>query len=208
MTIQEFSKYNLNYYKVLEDEFKTTLNYVTVEKENYSTYSNIYQKLLLSIGSEIDNLINLVVELYNDKPDKNRIQKLIKYFPDIVSLQVQFKNNKEISLTPWSSCSTPKRWTVYNESKHNRFNDVKNVDFDNDKKWYQYANLENTLNSLAGLYCLESIAYKKIVEDNNSNNNDLFVSLPIDSIFKILNSSWEKETFCSGFSIKDEQLDF
>lgn len=56
MTTNEFNKYYLSHYMLLEHDFKATFDYVDPEKENYSAYSSIFLKQILSIGSEIDIL--------------------------------------------------------------------------------------------------------------------------------------------------------
>lgn len=54
MTSDEFTNRYWRQYLMIEKKFKTTVKYVAVDHENFSIYSDVYAKLLLQIGSEVD----------------------------------------------------------------------------------------------------------------------------------------------------------
>ena len=72
MNTKEFEKSYINHYKLLEEDFKSTFSYVTLEPDNYDTYSSIYLKILLSIGSEIDILKKYLASLIKSDFNENR----------------------------------------------------------------------------------------------------------------------------------------
>ncbi|MDE5856527.1 MAG: hypothetical protein K2H06_05725, partial [Anaeroplasmataceae bacterium] len=162
-------------------------DYVTVEENNYNTYSNMYLKQMLAIGSEIDILKKVVASLFQQDFDekKDNVNKIIEQnFPDITTIEIKFKNSGTL-LYPWKYSKEPDWWTAYNEVKHNRLD--KAVRFDPSKNYYQYANLKNILLALSALHSLEFIAYRKIAIDEGK---DLFVPT-IKSLFLITNSYWK-----------------
>lgn len=179
MTIQEFKRDYLRQYCLIEKDFANTMDYVSISPNNYATFSPAYLKILLSIGSEIDVLKDFVCKSLNtDMKHFNQVQ------PDFHSVAVEVRSENML-LTPWD-CGTPfpTWWTAYNEVKHNRNESA--TKFDPSKKYFEYANLENVLSALAGLYALELLAYK-IVADSNSEK----VYVPsIRSIFQVKNLYW------------------
>ena len=85
-----------------------------------------------------------------------------KLEPDFHLVEVEVRSDS-ILLTPWNtSDSFPIWWTVYNEVKHNR-NEIADK-IDQSKKYYEFANLENVISALAGLYSLELLAYKIVAD--------------------------------------------
>ncbi len=74
MDVEEFWDYILrNYYILLEKEFAETLEYITLDADNYNVYSARYIKLLLQIGSEIDINAKLLCSQYNaQKPSRKK----------------------------------------------------------------------------------------------------------------------------------------
>lgn len=52
-----------NNYILIEKEFLNTVQYVALDSINYKSYSNAYQKLILEIGSELDNVFKLICSI-------------------------------------------------------------------------------------------------------------------------------------------------
>lgn len=180
MNLKDFKKEYLSQYILIEKDFRDTNDYVSMSENNYKTFSAVYLKLLLSIGSEVDVVEQLLCELlHTDKAHFNEVE------PDFYSILVEVENY-DIILSPWKfDGNYPNWWTAYNEIKHNR-NCVAEK-FDKSKKYFEFANLENVLNALAGLFSLELLAYKKIADENK---DEMFVP-DIHSIFNIKNLYWE-----------------
>ena len=195
MTLKEFKRNYLRQYCLIEKDFANTIDYVSISAANYGTFSPAYLKILLSIGSEIDVLKDCVCKLLNTD-----MKHFIQVEPDFHSVSVEVSSD-EIVLTPWDTTDPfPKWWTAYNEVKHNRNESADK--FDPLKKYFEYANLENVLSALAGLYSLELLAYKIVAEQNNEK---IFVPC-ICSIFQVKNLYWKDISNGSGVVFFDGGL--
>ena len=174
MTNQDFLQTYWRQYLLLEDDFIKTISYVELSPDNYSTYSSIYLKLLLAIGSEIDVTLQAychqIDPTYN-KETMNDYRNDIKNYElnnpqDIESFNLQkVITYNDIQLFPWvewySNDTSPTWWKIYNKVKHDRvgiheFNGVR-------KESYKFATLENVLNALSALYQVMLNLYRSIV---------------------------------------------
>ncbi len=165
-TVTETAKMNdkgfiLNYwrqYKLLEKDFIDTADYVSISKQNNSTFSNEYLKLILCICGEIDSLTAVLVpELAKNNSVPARLDAFFKMKNNFrfVKIQTRFPFEK-IHLTPFvkfdvseSGAGSAPWWKAYNELKHNRFEELPNG-----RNVLWAANLENALNAMAALYAL------------------------------------------------------
>ena len=202
MNINEFESNYLKHYLALEEDFIKTIRYVSVSKDNYHTYSIEYLKQLLSIGSEIDVMKKLLANLYAGKvvSDKNVTKTIISADSSILKIEVLSKADNE-TLKPWDLTKEPDWWTAYNEIKHNRQEPATMLN-NKDKKYYQFANLENTINALAGLLSLEFYAYRIIALACGE-----IVFVPqINSIFSVTNSYWKDIPNGDGYVYLDGNI--
>lgn len=144
------------YYSELEKEFFSTESFVTIEKDNFKTYSIKYNMLYQSICSEIDCLLKELCIMIN--PSK-QVGKLHEYYDVITKKFVFFKeesvifNKSKIQMKPWSKWTKEKApvwWTYYNKVKHHRFEKDEKNNYN-----YKSANLKNIMNALAALYIVE-----------------------------------------------------
>ncbi len=146
-----------NYYLELERDFFATEPYVTIDEDNYNTFSIQYNRIYQSICSEIDCLLK---ELCRQLEQGCEARTLGAYYPIIQSHfkyfcveKVSFYKSR-IELQPWKEWvkgKAPSWWTMYNNVKHHRME----MEEKNKKSYYKYANLENVLNALAALYVVE-----------------------------------------------------
>lgn len=194
MTVTEFKKNYINHYLLLEKDFQLTTEYVTLSEDNYNTYSVSYLKLLLTIGSEIDVMLEFLAKLYDPATKETGFscsKILLTKEPDIKSLELKLRN-EELIIKPWDYEKIPDWWTAYNEIKHNRFEVA--AKFNPSRKYYQYANLKNVIYALSALLSLELYAYRIIAIQNSEK---LFVPT-IKSIFTVQNSHWKDIGFGNG----------
>lgn len=187
MNTKEFEKSYINHYKLLEDDFKSTFAYVTLEPDNYDTYSSIYLKILLSIGSEIDILKKYLASLIKSgfkegKDDANKI--IVNFDNEFQNLEIKLFSNGEI-IKPWDYNKEPDWWTAYNEIKHHRL--AVAVKLNSKKSYYQFANLRNVLYALSALYSLEMYVYRLIAIQHNEK---IFIPT-IKTLFCMNNSYWK-----------------
>ena len=195
MNIKEFKRTYINHYLLLEKDFQLTTEYVTIAEDNFETYSASYLKLLLTIGSEIDVMLEFLANLY-DPDTKERgfgcSKVILKNEPNIKSLEIQLRN-EDISVCPWDCGRIPEWWTAYNEIKHNRYEAA--TQFDSTRKYYQYANLRNVIKSLAALFSLELYAYRFIA----IRDNERAFAPTLKSIFTVKNSYWKDMGVGGGY---------
>ena len=144
------------YYAELEREFFATESYVTIEKDNFKTYSIKYNMLYQSICSEIDCLLKELCLLIDSS---KHVKKIHEYYDVITEKYAYFKkesvvfNKSKIQMKPWLNWTkekAPSWWTYYNKVKHHRFEKNRNNKYN-----YKSANLKNIMNALAALYIVE-----------------------------------------------------
>lgn len=184
-------------YISIEKEFIRTLDYVTLDSENYRTFSSAYIKLILQIGSEIDIDAKLLCMLYNEHAKLKNMndyrREIIKSENDFCNTEVNILKHCNVSsFRPWEkwtdndNIENPDWWKVYNKIKHDRMgmDEIKN---DN----YKSANLRNTLYALGGLYQLLIYIYFECF----SEKSQIKVPIPGSHLFELSGNRWDKITF-------------
>lgn len=178
--LSQFIKSYWNYYLELERQLDSTKRYIEFDKHNFNTYSIEYLKLLQAtcseievVGKEISSEIGLdYKDAYIQKIGYN-VQQI---FPDLDSKIVRIG---DCVLTPWEkfkcekytdkqkrvrygfskNMSSPKWWTAYNKTKHERTST-----FEKDKTNYARANLGNIINAMGGLFILEMLFMEHLAD--------------------------------------------
>jgi hypothetical protein len=139
---------NWQYLRTLDSDLEDVARYVDIKRENFGTFSIEFVRLILAAGSEIDVVAKLLCEkIDGSKPCRNindyRDIIMAKY-PKFHSMIIDVPQY-EIQLVPWEpwkdNCN-PDWWTAYNSVKHQR------------DTHFQDANLQNTINAVAGLYIM------------------------------------------------------
>lgn len=179
------------HYIMIEKEFNESIKYVAIDEINFSSYSAVYAKLLLQIGSEVDVVAKKLCREINTSSTANNINQykseICNKFPEFEHVTVKCIT---LDLNPWNGWTdcTPVWWKIYNGVKHERngiftFNDI-------EKEYYKFANQGNVLNALAGLYQLELYLY--LMTDHNPSRE---TPLPGSRLFKLINQQWENKHF-------------
>ena len=189
MTENEFVNLYWKQYIMLEKEFRKTVKYVALDSINFETYSDAYVKLLIQIGSEVDIVSKALCKEINTASNAHNISQyqpeIISKFPDFYDVIVR---SEVTDLKPWDSWRqqlSPFWWGKYNAVKHNR-NDKE----DGVKENYKYANLQNTINALAGLYQMEMYLYSVILHKPS-----VETPLPGSRLFTLDKCGWETMHF-------------
>lgn len=179
MNRNEFLNQYWRYYESLEEDFIKTIRYVSLEEENFNTYSIEYSRLLQAICSEIDVVLKELSS--KDGDEKTNIAQYYKYIeenrPTLINEEVKvikFLNLKLYPLKNWTQKDSPTWWSSHNKIKHNR----------NEKMIY--ANLENVLNSLSALYLLENVLLLETVK--GTSEMDI-----MDDDSKIFDLNWDRK---------------
>jgi hypothetical protein len=165
------------YYKDLERQFETFLEYVPYLGGNENTYSFRLANLILAIGAHIDSAFKEMArypEFSGKCPtlfEKVSTGKRVD-IRDYLDLAVEYKLPQKkvlfkclperVSVTPFqhykktgTRLTTPNWWRIYNGVKH-KF-----------KKNFHKANLQNTRNALAGAFLLNVIHKPAILRFND-----------------------------------------
>lgn len=148
MTRDNFERVFWQQYLMLEQEFMETLNYVEFDSQNFNTYSNKFAKILLQIGSEMDNVLRNICESQGRTNITDYANYILGKYPHIVSQTVRTSSNT-IILQPYKgwNVSQPSKslefWEKYNAIKHDRIQN------------YQKASLEAVANGMAALFIIE-----------------------------------------------------
>ncbi len=155
MEKEDFLNIYWKYYLNLEEEFLSTIRYVSLDEQNAKTFSIEYIRQYLSICSEIDVFLNKITSGNNIVDYVNYICN-DEFYKKIIEEEIVV-NSSKWTLEPYkllidTDTKMPKNsdnsdektwWGLYNKVKHER------VDF------YIYANLNNVITSLAALYTIE-----------------------------------------------------
>jgi len=150
-----------HYFVALSEEVQRTARYVEPTQENFKTYSVEFARLYLAICSEIDVVSKLLCHKANPAAKLNGINSyrpiIVAKFQDFPSVEVRIPQS-ELLIIPWGDWrngKNPTWWGQHNKVKHER-----------DKFFYE-ANLENTLNALAGLLVSVGYLYAEDLRDHH-----------------------------------------
>lgn len=161
MTRKELSRNYWRYYRMLEDKFLITANYVEISQANQSTYSNEYALLLQSIGSELDSFFKVYCGF--NLTDRRNIADYAAFvltdYPAITTTQIQVLDT-DMTVAPFDgwNTNTPAQslswWMAFDHIKHNRIEN------------FPEANQTNILNILAALYLLKMKQFGKVAKES------------------------------------------
>jgi hypothetical protein len=162
-----------HFFLALETDLITASRYVEIGEENFETHSIEFARILLSACSEVETVTKLLCERISaegsvrmGKQPRDAITQKFPKFPTMGVLVPRY----ELERRPWEwwgrddtrneigkrrdrDSAWPPWWREYNEVKHVRH------------KHFRKANLRNTLDSLAGLLCLELYYYGGMPND-------------------------------------------
>lgn len=148
MTKYDFERFFWGQYLILEQEFVDSLNYIEFDTSNFAAYSNKYVKLLLQIGSEVDNTLKEICNLQGRTNISQYATYMLNKYPQITNQSVKVIN-RNITLIPFTGWNTQQPaqslcfWDSYNLVKHDRIQNLNK------------ASLETVSNGLAALFIIE-----------------------------------------------------
>lgn len=176
----EFIKIYWLQYKLLEKRMIELSDYVSIDKKNYSTFSNQFIFLFLTICSEIDSVADKLCSLL-DISSKDRyginskINNIIIKYNNLKNWKCNTKFPYDgINIVPFQKFDSENNissdwWQAYNKVKHFRTDCIDGM------YNYELANLKNILYSLSALYLLICKIKNEFCSDSALNmNSDLF----------------------------------
>jgi hypothetical protein len=148
------------YFLAIEADLEITTRYVQPSRDNFSTYSIEFARILLSAGSEIDVVAQVLCRKLDPASTADKIhlyrEQIIAKYPLFTTMRVVVPRYG-FFLEPWRDWErgkTPLWWRSYNEVKHER------------DAHFSDANLQNALLAVAGLFCLVLYIYQPALYDN------------------------------------------
>lgn len=190
MTAQEFEKTYWKYYLNLEENFLDTEKYVSIDNDNFQTFSIEYLKILQMTCSEIDVVAKMFCKELNCsfKGDNicNYCQVISDKCPDFSENDVLFVLNNT-NIKPWTGWAyekyknkepnvSPLWWKDNTDVKHKRTQLTDGI------LNYKKANQKNVIFALAALFQLELYYYKHLIQDKE---NIVLIPLPKSKMFSI-----------------------
>jgi hypothetical protein len=153
---------------VLEEDLANVERYVAFDQRNMACFSTEFVKQYLAICSEVDVVMKTICQELNGVDARS----LKEYAPILLTLWPELRQQKvllrdsHMELIPFASWDANVKdslhwWTTHNGVKHRRL------------EHYCDANLENTLNALAGLYVLELYFVRAIGQRDRTEEQDV-----------------------------------
>lgn len=199
LSCEQFLDHYWTKYVSLEKDFLETCRYVTLNEDNFDTYSSAYLRLLIELGSEAD----IMMKEYCKCLEKSfRGSKICQYINFIFEYESDFFTQKVVvydgmlSLTPWAiridgeKKESPYWWIAYNKCKHRRTE--KGTIESQTKEYYKFANQKYTLNALASVYQIYIYLYKRLAD---LEGNRVKVPIPGSRMFRLEGGDWDSVEF-------------
>lgn len=187
MNREEFLRDCWAYYKMLEDKFIHTLNYVALSKDNELTFSNEYAGLIQLMGSELDSFFKIYCGFKQNERKKisDYYAKVTQKFPNITTqvIKVPLAKMTVCPFDGWDKEKTAQSlewWMAFNQIKHSRSKNSK------------AANQKNTLYCLAALFLLEMDYLHEITKTTGEPN------MPDDESSLFFLQDWDRNCVSFG----------
>lgn len=206
MIANEFIKSCWKYYLALEEDFLKIERYISFENDNFDIYSIELSKQYQAICSEVDVVCKIYCKELNANSNADNIldygKEILGVIPDIKDAVVETVFNgivleplRDWSINPNNPTASndplnqsPNWWKMYNKVKHHR------LDLDSSgKPYYKQANLDNTMNALAGLFVLCMRCYRKICTQERQT---ITIPLPQSKLFTY--KDWDTSIIFGG----------
>jgi len=134
-----------NYFLALESDMQNVARFIEFTNSNFKTFSIELAHLLLASSSEVDVVAQELCKKLDPSKNASNINHyravITKHLPSFAESEIKIPRYS-LTLHPWSDWideQNPDWWTSYNKVKHHR------------NEHFSEANLQNVINSLAGL---------------------------------------------------------
>ncbi len=149
------------YFLALDSDLERAVRFIALEPANFPTYSIELTRLLFGACSEIDIVAKALCERCAPQEPRENIDNYRKVitenypkFPTLKAIIPRYS----LEFQPWSNWQSgrnPAWWGSYTNIKHKR------------TMYFSEANLENSLNALAGLFLLVLYFYQPALYDHD-----------------------------------------
>jgi hypothetical protein len=148
------------YFLAIEADLEITTRYVEPNRDNFHSYSIEFARILLSAGSEIDVVAQVLCRKLDDRSEADNIrlyrEQITAVYPRFPTMRVVVPRYGFL-LEPWRGWErgeTSSWWKSHNKVKHEH------------DAHFRDANLENALLAVAGLFCLVIYFYQPALYAN------------------------------------------
>lgn len=211
MTISEFKNIVWNHYLLIEKDFISTFQYVSLDQKNYGVFSDKYFSLLQLVGSEVDVILKEICVFFPPIPG-NHLSNINEYRDIIITNLPSFPTEGiwvapiNVVVNPWTTwgltaASNPIWWDSYNKTKHNRTSII------NGNLCFEKANLENVLNALAALYYCDLLLYTELLRTSNG-LSDYEKAIEPSSLFEINSKPSRGSGYYSSMNLNGVDIHF
>jgi len=149
----------MHFFIALEDELKSSFNYIEPERDNLGCYGAKFVSLLTSVCVEFESLSKELISVFRPNAkvgDISNIKKnLLELFPNLDENEVRITrlNVSRFPFNGWNDGSKLDWWSDYGQIKHNRI------------KSYHLANLNNVIDAMSALVVI--VLYLSRFRDSN-----------------------------------------
>ncbi len=147
-----------NYFLAIESDLEHLSRYIEFHPDNFKCFSIEIARILLASSAEVEVVCKQICRVINPLSKANKIkdyqEEIISEYSKIHTAPA-FMPRYNLELKPFGAWKPPgdtlSWWTGYNKIKHHR------------DSAYDKANLKNAIDSVAGLFVINSFFYKKQV---------------------------------------------
>lgn len=176
-----------NYFLSIESDVLILSRYVDFSEANFECYSIEIARILFASASEADVIAKAICKITDPKSKADNILKyqdvMTTHFKSIERFKILMPRFG-LEFEPWSNWGCPRTppdwWTAYNKVKHRR------------DQYFAMGTLRNCLNSVAGLFSLLFLFYKKQAQDGEL--------IPLPQLFDL------PEAFHGGIAIPEGKI--
>ena len=176
-----------NYFLSLESDVLNLSRYVDFSRINFECYSIEIARILFASASEVDVVAKAICIMIDPGSKANDILK----YQDAITAHFKALTNFRVlvprfglEFEPWAAWNAPRTppdwWSAYNKVKHHR------------DQYFSMGTLKNCLNSVAGLFSLLFLLYKKQAEEGEL--------IPLPQLFDV------PESFHDGIAIPEGKI--
>ena len=149
------------YFLALDADLERAVHFIALEVANFSAYSIEFARILFSACSEIDVIAKALCAKVAPQASCKNIDDyrtvITKEYPNFPTVKAAIPRY-DLEFQPWmdwQSGTNPVWWRSHTNVKHER------------TKYFPEANLENSLNALAGLFLLVLYYYQPALYDHH-----------------------------------------
>lgn len=145
-----------NYFLAIEGDLERLWRFIEFDERSFDCFLIEISQILLASAAEVDIVCKQICKQLNPASSANGVNRYRDEIRTVYSAIPEFKvllPRHGLRWTPWANWCDPRGvpiwWTAYNKIKHHRVTE------------YPWANLNNALNAVSGLFVMVLYLYKE-----------------------------------------------